>query len=162
LGGSVRDKIIKILASGFGLGFIPIAPGTFGTLLAIPFFWFLHHKGVYPYMIVTVLFTFFACFIAELAGPLFGETDSQHIVIDEVAGFLVTMTWLPRTWQAVVLGFILFRVLDALKPGPIAYVEKKIKGGLGVVADDVVAGILANMALQVIYTYTNWLGDKLS
>jgi len=158
---SIKNGAIKFIATGFGLGYLPKAPGTFGTLLALPFFWFLHEKGIYTYMLVTFFFTAFACIVAELAGPLFEKFDSPHIVIDEIAGFLITMTWLPRTWQAILVGFILFRILDATKPGPIGYVEKKIKGGLGVVADDVVAGIFANMALQVIYSYTNLLGARL-
>jgi phosphatidylglycerophosphatase A len=147
----MKNFVIKALATGFGFGLAPFAPGTFGTLVAIPIFWFLQMKGPITYMLMTLLFTIFACAIAELAGPLLGETDSPNIVIDEIVGFLITMTWLPRTWQALLSGFILFRILDIIKPGPIRYVEKKIKGGIGVVADDVLAGIIANILLQFVY-----------
>lgn len=158
----MKNSVVKILATGFGLGFAPLAPGTFGTLLGIPLFWWLQQKGPLNYMLLTLLITVFACVIAELAGPLLGETDSPQIVIDEIAGFLVTMTWLPRTWPAILLGFVLFRILDAAKPGPIGYVERKIPGGIGVVMDDVLAGVFANIILQIIYSNTSWLGERLS
>jgi phosphatidylglycerophosphatase A len=157
----VKNLIIKTLASGFGLGLMPFAPGTFGTLLGIPLVYALHYRGNIPYLTWTLAFTVFAVFIAELAGPLFGESDSPKIVIDEVAGFLVTMAWLPATWQAFTAGFFLFRLLDAVKPGPIGYLDRKVKGGLGVVVDDIAAGIVANIILQVIYSYTALLGAQL-
>ncbi len=159
--GVVRRTFIKYIASGFGLGFIPKAPGTFGTLLGIPlFWWFTYHQDLQS-MLFIFFFVLGACIIAELAGPLFGEVDSQKIVIDEVAGFIVTVLWLPRTWQTVVLGFILFRFFDILKLGPIKYFERKLPGGIGVVMDDVLAGIFANIILQLIYAKTNWLGLQL-
>lgn len=158
MGRRLGNNIIRLLACGFGLGLVPFAPGTFGTLLGIPFAYALHYKGYFAYMLVTVLFSVFAIFISELAGPLFGESDSPKIVIDEVAGFLVTMTWLPMTWQSLLIGFILFRALDAIKPGPIGYLDRKVKGGVGVVVDDLAAGIVANITLQIIYNYTHWLG----
>jgi len=71
------------------------------------------------------------------------------------------MTWLPMTWQSMLFGFVLFRVLDILKPFPIGFIDKKVQGGLGVIADDVVAGLIANIALQVVYSQTNWLGARL-
>jgi phosphatidylglycerophosphatase A len=157
----LKNFFIKLFATGLGVGLSPVAAGTLGTIVALPVFWFLQMKGPITYMLMTLLFIIFACAIAELAGPLFNEVDSPHIVIDEIVGFLVTMTWLPRTWQSVALGFILFRTLDIWKPGPIAFVERKIRGGLGVVADDVAAGIIANMLMQVIYSNSNWLGAKL-
>lgn len=157
----MQRKIVKYLACGLGLGLIPVAPGTFGTLLGIPFAFYLHRYGFFSYMLVTLLFTVFAVMIAELAGPIFDESDSPKIVIDEVAGFLVTMTWLPMTWQSLLIGFVLFRLFDAWKPGPIGYLDRKVKGGLGVVIDDVAAGIVANIILQIIYNYTTWLGDQL-
>jgi phosphatidylglycerophosphatase A len=156
-----RDFFIKTLATGFGLGLMPVAPGTFGTLLGIPFAYFLHFKGPMAYMLATFIFSLFAIVISEMAGPLFGESDSPKIVIDEVAGFLVTMTWIPVTWQGLLAGFILFRFFDALKPGPIGYLDRKVKGGLGVVVDDLAAGIAANIILQIIYVNSVILGARL-
>jgi len=154
----LQDFVVTALATGFGLGFMPVAPGTFGTLLGIPFAYFLHFRGPAPYMLVTFIFSLFAIVISELASRLFGEADSPKIVIDEVAGFLVTMTWLPATWQSFLLGFLLFRLFDALKPGPIGYLDRKVKGGLGVVVDDLAAGLAANIILQILYSYTTVLG----
>jgi phosphatidylglycerophosphatase A len=108
------------------------------------------------------LFSFFtlaSVLIAELASPQFNSVDSPHIVIDEVAGYLVTVVWLPRTWQTVVFGFIIFRILDISKPGPIRFIERRLKGGLGIVMDDVVAGIIGNILLQGVYQNTKWLGQ---
>jgi phosphatidylglycerophosphatase A len=82
-------------------------------------------------------------------------------VIDEVIGFLITMTWLPMTWQAYLAGFLLFRVLDIFKPFPIGYLDEKVPGGLGVVADDVAAGMIANIILQVVLVKTAWLGMQI-
>lgn len=86
-----------------------------------------------------------------------GAQDSPEIVIDEVVGFLITMTWLPLNWKSILLGFLLFRCLDILKPFPIRRIDERVKGGLGVMADDMVAGILANIFLQVTLSYTHWL-----
>ena len=154
----IKKFIILALATGLGLGMAPVAPGTFGTLLGIPFAYALHYKGPIPYLIWTLIFTLFAVAISELAGKYFVEPDSPHIVIDEVAGFLVTMAWLPATWQSFLLGFLLFRLFDALKPGPIGYLDRKVKGGLGVVVDDLAAGLAANIILQILYSYTTVLG----
>jgi phosphatidylglycerophosphatase A len=157
----LKNTLIKLFATGFGLGFLPLAPGTWGTLLGIPLAYYLHFRGPMPYLLFTLMFTVFAVWVSEMAGPLFEEPDSPKIVIDEVAGFLVTMAWLPATWQSLVSGFIIFRVLDAWKPGPIGYCDRKIKGGLGVVVDDIAAGIVANIILQVLYNYTDLLGARL-
>ena len=86
--------------------------------------------------------------------------DSKEIVIDEVAGFLITMTWLPMTWQSVVIGFILFRFFDIVKPPPIRQLDKKIQGGVGVMIDDIAAGIISNFILQILFTYTLILGSQ--
>ncbi len=158
----IKNFIVKLLATGFGLGLLPYSPGTFGTLLGIPIFYFLEPKGPFAYMLITITVTVVGCIVAEIANHLFKEVDCQKIVIDEVAGYMVTMVWLPRTWQAIAAGFILFRIFDITKPGPIRYLERKIKGGIGVVADDILAGIFANIILQIIYTHTTWLGSQLT
>lgn len=157
----VQNVLIKWLASGLGLGLIPKAPGTWGTFLGIPVFYFITYRQNLQSLLFVFFFSIAACLIAEMAGPIFKKTDSPHIVIDEVAGYLVTVCWLPRTWQTIVFGFLLFRLLDITKPGPIRFVEKRIPGGIGVVADDIVAGIIGNIILQIIYSQTDWLGSQL-
>jgi phosphatidylglycerophosphatase A len=108
--------------------------------------------GPLGYMIATLVFIVFAIFIAQAYEVMHGEHDPSRIVIDEVAGFLVAMTWVPFTWLYVLAAFALFRLLDIWKPGPIGVLDRRIKGGLGTVIDDVAAGLVVNVALQF------WLG----
>ncbi|MBX3021049.1 MAG: phosphatidylglycerophosphatase A [Bdellovibrionales bacterium] len=143
---------LKILATWFGCGHAPKVPGTIGTLGAIPLVWWFSSFSELKYLVVTLCFAGFAIMVAhlyemEIAG---GEHDSPELVIDEVAGFLVTMALVPFTWSWVLLGFVLFRALDMLKPFPISYVDKKVLGGVGAVGDDLLAGVIANLILQVI------------
>lgn len=147
-------------ATFFGIGRISKAPGTWGTLACVPLSLVLNYFGPFIAMSVTILMLPVAVISAEFYERENGGHDSKEIVIDEVLGFLITMTWLPITWQSYVIGFFLFRFLDILKPFPIGYIDKKVRGGLGVVADDVAAGILANIVLQVMYTQTGWLGSQ--
>lgn len=88
----------------------------------------------------------------------FGGHDASEVVIDEVIGYLIAVTWLPFTWQTFVFGFALFRLFDIWKPLFIGIMDKRMKGGVGTVVDDVAAGIVANVILQVIYHRTTWLG----
>jgi len=153
-------KWIAILATWFGLGRTKKAPGTFGTLGAIPLVFVLYQLGPIQYMIGTFLFIVFAIFISQAHERELGHHDASEIVIDEVAGFLVTMTWLPMGGKSLGIGFAIFRLLDIWKPFPIRYFDKKVEGGVGVVVDDVVAGLIANIFLQLLYTRTTWLGEQ--
>jgi phosphatidylglycerophosphatase A len=138
------------LATGFGVGYSPIAPGTLGTLIAIPIYFFLSNIRSPLYEITLVGFFFLSVWISENAETFFGKKDDQRIVIDEVMGFLVTMLWVPKTMRFIIVGFFLFRFFDILKPFPIRRVEKRLKGGYGVVSDDVMAGVYANIILHLI------------
>lgn len=139
---------------------MPKIPGTWGTLATLPLAWLLMQTGPIIYMIAVVLLLPVAILAAEMYEQETKSHDSGAIVIDEVLGFLITMTWLPINWRSFVLGFLLFRLLDIWKPFPISYLDKKIPGGLGVVIDDVAAGIVANVILQIVYTKTMWLGSQ--
>jgi phosphatidylglycerophosphatase A len=141
---------ILILATGFGVGYSPVAPGTLGTLIGIPVFYFLSNISSPVYEITLIGFFFLSIWISENAEMFFGKKDDQRIVIDEIMGFLVTMLWVPKTAILMVIGFFLFRFFDILKPFPIRRLEKRLKGGYGVVLDDVMAGVYANIVLQVI------------
>jgi len=143
------DRFCIILATGLGVGYFPLAPGTFGTLLAIPIYYFLSEIPSPLYEITLLGFFFLAVWFSEKAGPLFGKKDDPRIVIDEIMGFFVTMLWIPKTTLWVIVGFFLFRFFDILKPHPIRLLEK-VRGGYGVVLDDVLAGVYANVMLQLI------------
>ena len=144
------QRLIKILATWFGCGLAPKVPGTFGTLGALPLVWAFSFFDPMHYMLATVTFAVIAIFVAHLYEVMTGQHDSGEVVIDEVAGFLVTMTWTPFAWKYVIVGFALFRFFDVLKPFPISYFDRNIKGGVGIVADDLVAGILSNIILQAL------------
>ena len=143
------NHFIVILATGFGVGYSPLAPGTLGTLITIPFYYFLSTIPSPIYEITLIGFFFLSVWISENAEIFFGRKDDPRIVIDEMMGFLITMIWLPKTIFFVVAGFFLFRFFDILKPFPIRRIEKRWRGGYGVVSDDVLAGIYANIILQL-------------
>jgi len=144
-------RFIPFLATGFGVGYSPIAPGTLGTLVAVPIYYFLSENPSPLYEITLVGFFFLSVWIAENAERYFGKKDDQRIVIDEIMGFLITMLWIPKTIPFIIIGFFLFRFFDILKPFPIRHLEKGLKGGYGVVLDDVLAGVYANIILHVLY-----------
>ena len=157
----MKQKIIILLATFFGSGKLPKSPGTWGTLATIPL-WYLMAKNLHAitYMIVTLVLCVAAILISQAYENMTNTHDSKEIVIDEVVGFLITMTWLPMTWQSLVAGFVLFRIIDITKPPPIRQLDQKIKGGVGVVIDDIAAGLVCNIILQMVYTYTPWLGAQ--
>ena len=144
------NRFLLFFATGFGVGYSPVAPGTMGTLLAIPIYLFLSRIPFPLYELTLVAFFFLSSWISENAQKYFGKQDDQRIVIDEVMGLLVTMLWVPKTIVFIILGFFLFRFFDILKPFPIRHLERRWEGGYGVVFDDVLAGIYANIILQII------------
>jgi phosphatidylglycerophosphatase A len=148
------NRFFLFIATGFGVGYSPIAPGTLGTLIAIPIYYFLSGIPSPLYEITLIGFFFLSVWISENAEIFFGKKDDQRIVIDEIVGFLITMLWVPKTLPVIIMGFFLFRFFDILKPFPIRRMERKLKGGFGVVLDDVMAGIYANIILQVISYFT--------
>ena len=148
------------MATGFGVGYSPVAPGTLGTLIAIPVYYFLSNISSPIYEITLVGFFFLSVWVSESAEIFFGKKDDQRIVIDEIMGFLITMLWIPKTAIFVVAGFFLFRFFDILKPFPIRRLEKRLNGGYGVVLDDVMAGVYANIVLQIILAiklFSHWV-----
>lgn len=150
------------IATFFGVGRFPKAPGTMGTLAAIPLWYLLAQLGPLIYMVITFLLFPLGVMAAQAYEDRVGKHDSKEIVIDEVVGFLIVMTWLPMTWQSVVIGFLVFRFLDIVKPPPIRQLDQKVQGGFGVMVDDVAAGIIGSVIMQLIYNQTNWLGVQIS
>jgi phosphatidylglycerophosphatase A len=147
------NRFFLLLATGFGVGNSPIAPGTLGTLVAILVYYFLSEIPSPLYEITLIGFFFLSVWVSENAERLFVKKDDQRIVIDEIMGFLITMLWVPKTIGFIIIGFLLFRFFDILKPFPIRHLERRMKGGFGVVLDDVMAGLYANVILQIISYY---------
>ncbi|MBN1254066.1 MAG: phosphatidylglycerophosphatase A [Deltaproteobacteria bacterium] len=143
-------KLVILLATWGGVGFFPFAPGTAGTVAAIPLFLPLSLLPLYGYIPCVLAIGLAACWAAGRAEQIFGEQDNRRIVIDEVVGLLVTMAAVPLTWPSLLVGLCLFRAFDILKPPPIRLIERRVKGGWGVVLDDVVAGIYAQISLRIV------------
>jgi len=135
-----------ILAAWGPLGYAPVAPGTFGTLGAVPLFWLLRQAPLWAYLAATVGLVALAVVAAGRAGAYWKVADASPIVIDEVAGYLVTMAFFPWSWGNAVAGFLLFRLADVAKPWPASAFDR-VKSGFGVVMDDVAAGVWAALGL---------------
>ena len=141
---------ILCLAFGFGSGLAKKAPGTFGTLAAVPIYLVLVQTSSWIYSIVTIFCSIAGVWICGIAADKLGEHDFGGIVWDEIAGYLMTMWFVGFSWQNVMLGFVLFRIFDIIKPWPIKWIDQKVDGGLGIMLDDVLAGILAAVVLSFI------------
>jgi phosphatidylglycerophosphatase A len=144
-------RVILLLGQGFGLGRIPFAPGTFGTLPGLLLVWFCWQTEVEVYLVVTAAVLVSAIWIAGRSAQMLGVADDPRIVIDEIAGVLVAFILVPPSGLALVIGFCVFRLLDIAKPPPISTVDRRVKGGVGIVLDDVLAGIGTNLILQLLF-----------
>ncbi len=146
-------KFVVLFASWFGTGFSPFASGTVGTLAAIPFYLVLSTLSLPLYLLTLLAFFFFSCWAAGQAEEIFGEKDSGKIVIDEVIGYLITMTAVSPSWLSITAGFLLFRFFDITKIPPARYFDRNLKNGYGVVLDDVIAGIYACLSLHLLLRF---------
>jgi phosphatidylglycerophosphatase A len=144
----LQDPIL-FLAFGFGSGLIKKMPGTLGTVAAIPLYWLLIQTNDWIYLTVTLVCSLAGILICDKAAIKLQVHDYGGIVWDEIAGFLITMCWVPFSWQSLLAGFALFRIFDIFKPWPIRWLDRHVEGGLGIMIDDVLAGILAAMVLQI-------------
>jgi phosphatidylglycerophosphatase A len=151
---NLRDKTILFFATGGYVGKVPFAPGTFGTLVGIPLCFglsLLSTPECFSYAALLIIaLILFAVWVAEEAVNILDAKDPGCIVIDEIAGFTVTMIGVQFSLTSVVCAFFIFRFFDILKPFPVKFLEDKIPGGAGVVLDDVAAGVMANIVLQII------------
>jgi phosphatidylglycerophosphatase A len=144
-----KQKSVMFFATGCFIGNISFAPGTFGSILGLALCFLLSKIEFAVAVVLTLLFIFFAIWIAHEAEIILKAEDPGCIVIDEMAGMLVTLIGLPFNMIYVFSGFIIFRILDIWKPYPIRFLERKLSGGVGIVMDDIVAGILGNIILRV-------------
>lgn len=140
---------VHFLAFGFGSGAAPKAPGTFGTLMAIPLYLLLAQLPLWAYVVALVVSFMVGIYLCDQASKDMGVHDHGGIVWDEFVGFWIAMTALPFHWAWILAGFVLFRLFDILKPWPISWLDKRVHGGLGIMIDDVLAGIFALIILQL-------------
>ncbi len=137
---------VHFLALGFGSGLIKPAPGTWGTLASVPVYFLLLAllpQGLMPYMVVLILTFVVGVYLCGKTARDVGVHDHGAIVWDEFVGFWITMTLIPFSWLNIILGFVLFRFFDILKPWPIKLLDKHVHGGFGIMIDDVLAGVFA-------------------
>ena len=140
---------IHFLALGFGSGLAPKAPGTFGTLAAVPLFLLVAPLSSPLYLLLLLLMSVAGIYICGKAAEDAGVPDHGAIVWDEFVGFWLTMWLVPFEWTWLIAGFLLFRLFDIVKPFPIGWIDKKVSGGFGVMIDDVVAGLYAWIILML-------------
>lgn len=146
--GSFKNPI-HFLALGFGSGAAPVAPGTFGTLAAIPIYLLCAQLPLLAYLSVVIIVCIAGVYICGRTAEDWGVHDHSAIVWDEIAGYLLTMILAPVSVLSVLLGFAYFRLFDIWKPYPISWLDKKVSGGFGIMVDDLLAGVYAAILLQI-------------
>lgn len=146
----VWQSPLYFFAFGLGSGTMPVAPGTFGTLMAIPFYMWLAQLSHFHYLLFVVLFIACASWVCTIVSKEIAIDDHPGMCIDEFAGFFVTMLYVPYGLKWIILGFVLFRFFDIFKPWPIKYVDRNIHSGFGMVLDDVLAGLFSCALIQLI------------
>jgi len=153
---SLSDRLILVLATGFGLGYIPFAPGTFGSLAGLPLAWGLHFLPVWGQVVAAVLCFAIGVPICDRGARLLGSKDPGAVVFDEIAAFAVLFLGTGFNLVSAAVGFVLFRLLDVTKPWPARRLEQ-LPGGLGIMADDCAAAVYAAAALWSIHrTFGLW------
>lgn len=158
---NLSEKIFRFIATAGYAGYIPFAPGTMGTLVALVLYVILGYltkdlSGYYQVnsliFIISLISFYPSVWISGWMEKETGKEDPGIIVIDEVLGYWVTVAFLPFNWKTVIIGFFLFRILDIVKPFP-ANSSQSLKNGWGVVVDDIIAGVYANILIRIMYSY---------
>jgi phosphatidylglycerophosphatase A len=139
----------QLLAFGFGSGLSPFAPGTVGTIAAVPIYLLVAHWSLLHYTLFVGLGIAIGIWVCGVASRQLQVHDHPGIVWDEFAGYWITMWAVPVGWKWALAGFLIFRLYDIVKPWPISLLDKKVGGGLGIMADDVLAGALACATLHL-------------
>lgn len=145
---------LHALSLGFGSGLSPWAPGTLGTLAAVPLYYAMSFLPVWAYWAVTAAVILIGIPACERTARALDVHDAGVIVWDEVAGYLIAMGMMPRQWQWLLAGFVLFRLFDIIKPWPIRIIDSKVGGGFGIMLDDIIAGAFT---LLVLLAVNQWL-----
>jgi len=145
--------IAKWISLGFGSGKLPHAPGTYGTVVGIPIFLLMADLSLFAYVSLCTVLLGIGIWASQRYSDYLGVHDHGSIVWDEVVGYLITMTATPAEWQWIILGFILFRLFDIWKPWPINLLDKYVHGGVGIMMDDVLAGVYGAAVLLAVQYY---------
>jgi phosphatidylglycerophosphatase A len=146
----MKKAITIFIATGVYTGYSPVMPGTVGTLWGILIAYLEASRPIYTQALVIALVLPVSVFFAGKAALLLGGDDPKNVVCDEVCGFLVSIFLIKFTFLNAILVFLLFRFFDILKPYPVGLIDRKVRGGLGIVLDDVAAGIYANICAHII------------
>jgi phosphatidylglycerophosphatase A len=146
----MTDRAIKFLATGAYSGLSPVMPGTAGTLAALPLAYALSLAGPVTGSIAIIVAIFASVSISGMAERVLGRKDPPSVVIDEVVGFFAATWLLPFTATNAISAFLIFRFFDIVKPYPVRALERRLPGGWGIVMDDVMAGVMTNIAVRVI------------
>lgn len=147
---AILTNPVHCLAFGLGSGLAPKAPGTFGTVMAVPFYLLMAHLGWPIYALIVVAAFFVGVYLCGKTADDLGVHDHPGIVWDEFVGFWITMFMAPAGWLWLVLGFALFRLFDIWKPWPIKHFDRTMTSGMGIMIDDVLAGIYALIVMQLL------------
>ena len=145
---------IHFLSLGFGSGLAPRAPGTFGTLIAVPVYLLLAGLDPLVYLIISLFLLYIGIHLCQVTADRLGVHDHPAIVWDEIVGYLLTMVAVPFDWLWIVAGFVLFRLFDIWKPWPIGYFDRRVSGGVGIMLDDLLAAVYASIILQLLLYFT--------
>jgi len=149
--------IVKIVSTFFYIGYLPFIPGTFGSLAGIVLFYLVKDNPV-SYAFWTIVIMIAGFLVCDRAEKIMQKKDPPYVVIDEVSGMLLSLLFLPYDIRVVIIAFILFRILDTVKPFPAGCLER-VKGGLGIMGDDLIAGLYTNIILQVALKFTSFKGS---
>ncbi|RLA13108.1 MAG: phosphatidylglycerophosphatase A [Gammaproteobacteria bacterium] len=145
---------VHLLSLGFGSGLSRYAPGTMGTLVAIPFYLLLSRLELWPYLIVVAAGFLLGIYVCDKTSKALGVHDHSGIVWDEIIGYWITMIAIPAvTWQWILAGFVLFRFFDIVKPWPVKIADKRVPGGFGIMFDDLLAGLYALACIQISWLF---------
>jgi phosphatidylglycerophosphatase A len=150
------NSTARFIATGFNIGHFPVAPGTLGSVLGLPICFVLSGISIPLALFFTILLILLAIWSAHQTEKILDKKDPGCIVIDEIAGMVVTLIGLPFGLKTAIMGFLIFRLLDIVKPPPIRQIESTFTGGLGVVLDDIVAGIFGNIILRFVFWLTGF------
>lgn len=151
-------SIARLIWTWFGFGLLPKAPGTWGSLAALPFAWFIYSYGGYQILLLATAGIFVVgVWMSGIAAAESGAEDPAEVVIDEVAGQWLTLVVVPPDFLLYAAGFVLFRVFDIWKPWPVSWADRNLKGGLGIMADDILAGVYAAVILFALKTWLETL-----